>query len=127
MMDIVARDDRDFDPHAQLLCQRHHAPAGRQRIGCAHIGDDADPVAQRDRQQRADALLEQGIEACGRIGELSQLRERDGALGKAFQREVVELALRGEDYRGLEAVALEAGARADADGLRLTQAGSRPA
>jgi hypothetical protein len=79
-------------------------------------------VAHRERQKRAHARLEQRIEAGSRIRELAQLRERDRALGKAFEREVIELALRRQDDRRLEAVTLEAAAGADADGF--TQAGS---
>jgi hypothetical protein len=77
-------------------------------------------VAQRERQQRTHAHFQQRIEAAGRVRQLAQLRQRDGALGEAFEGEIVELALRGEDYRGLEAIALEAAARPDAD---LIQAG----
>ena len=76
----------------------------------------------------AHAALEQRIEAGGRIGELAQLRERDGALGEAFERQVIELALRGEDHRRLEAIALESAARTKPDEFRdLIQAGSRRA
>jgi hypothetical protein len=81
-------------------------------------------MAQRERQERSHALFQQWIEAGSGIGELAQLRECDRALGKAFEREVVQLALRGEDYGRLEAIALEAAARADAN---PTQAGSRRA
>jgi hypothetical protein len=82
-------------------------------------------VAHGERQESAHARLEQRIEAGSGIGELAELRERNGALREAFEGEVVELALRREDYGWLEAVALEATARADAD--RLTQAGCRRA
>jgi hypothetical protein len=80
-------------------------------------------VAHRERQQRAHARLEQWIESGGRIGELAQLRQRDGALGEAFERQVIELALRGEDRGRLQAIALEAAAGADAN--RFIQAGCR--
>jgi hypothetical protein len=80
-------------------------------------------VAPGDRQQRREALLQQRIETCRRIGEPAQLRKRNRALGKAFEGEEVQLALRGEDDRRLEPVGLKAAARADAN-ARLTQAGS---
>ena len=122
---IVTTEHRDFNSQAELAGQGNDAASGAERIGGAHVGHDAEVVAQRERQQRAHARVEQRIEAAGGIGELAQLRERDGALGEAFEREVVELALRGEDYCRLEAIALEAAAGADANAL--IQAGCPPA
>src|SRR5947207_13141917 len=100
------------------LCKLHDLASCGKRIRSPHVGDDANAVALADRQQRAEARFEQGIEAGARIGELAKLRERDGALGEALEPEIVELALRGEDHRGLQAIALEAGARANPDRLQ---------
>ena len=121
---VVAAHDGDLEPQAELARQRHDAPPGVKRIGRAPVGDDAKAVAHGEGQQRAHARLEQRVEAGARVREPAQLGKRDGPLGEAFEHEVIELALRGEDDGGLEPVALEAAARPDAHAIR---AGYRPA
>jgi hypothetical protein len=122
---VVAAHDGHLDGEAELFREGAHPAARAERVGGAHVGDNAKAMPHGEGQQRAHPRLEERIEAGRGIGELAQLRERDGALGQAFEREVVELALRGEDYCRLEAIALEAAAGADANAL--IQAGCPPA
>src|SRR6202011_5122530 len=91
------------------------APRRRQRVGGAHIGDDADAAAQAFRQHRAHALDEAGIVAELGVVQLGQRLARYRALGQALEDEIVDIALLDELERRLPAVAGIAGAGPDSD------------
>ena len=62
------------------------------RVGRAHVGDDPDAAPQRRRHDRLHALQQHRRVALGRVLGAIQRLARDGALGQAFHREIVEFA-----------------------------------
>ena len=84
-------------------------------------------MAGRERQHRAHARVEKGVEAALGIPSLRLLGEGDRPLGQAFEDEVVEGALLGELDGGLDPVAGVAGARSDVEGSNLSDSGAAPA
>ena len=90
------------------------ALAGGERVGGAEIGDQAHASALEHGQQQFHAPLEQRIVAAVRILESPQLPQRDRALGQAFEPQILDVAALGQDQRGLQPIALESRAAADA-------------
>ena len=68
------------------------------------------PLARQCRQDRPHPLGEQRVVALRGILHLRLLGEGDGALGQAFEDQVLEVALLGQLDRRLDPVAGEAGA-----------------
>ena len=115
--DIVAGDGGDLQARqAHLPRDRHRGADGADRVRGAHVGDDLHAVGDAGPQHRAEPLGEQRIEAGVGIAPACLLRERDGALGEAFEHEVVEVSAGGEVGRGLDAVARISGTGADPNG-----------
>ena len=117
---IVAGDGGDLqagDP--QLARQRVHPLRRAQRVGRAHVGDDADAVAVTVGQHQRQVSVEEGrVSLCGILA-LEALRDRERALGEHLvDQEALAVELRQRRHhrhRGVEAVAGEAGAATDVD------------
>ncbi len=117
LRDIVAGDGGDLQPRqAHLAGDRGHGADGADRVRRAHVGDDLHAVGDAGPQHRAQPLGQQRIETGVGIAPARLLRQRNRALGEAFEHEVVELSARGELDRGLDAVARISGTGADANG-----------
>ena len=113
---VVAGDGGDLDPaEAQRAGDLLDLLGGGERVGSTHVGDDPDALGAAGGQDRLHPLDEQGIVALRGIFQLRLLGERDGALGQAFEDQVIELALLGQLDRRLDPIAGEAGAGPDPD------------
>ena len=102
----LARDVDDFVP-------------GSQRIGCAHVGDDADTFGNAGRQHGLHAVAQQGIKPQLCVLAALELRQCNGSFGQAFKHQIVELAFFSQLDGGGYAVAGVAGAGAYADGFHV--------
>jgi hypothetical protein len=111
---VVAGDHRHPDRHLLRSCDVDDRVRRGDGVGRAHIRDEAHAVPPQQRQQQLDAPLEQRIVAARWISALSHLRQRHRALAQAFEHEIANAAALGERGSGLQAVAGEAGAGADA-------------
>ena len=85
------------------------------RLGCA-LQDGSEPF---------EHVEEIGGEAGLRVALLLQRQDRHGQLGEVFERQVIEPALLGQQHRGVEVVAPEAAAVADANGFHRPPSPSR--
>jgi len=81
---------------AQLARHAQDLVPGLQRVGCAHIGDDARALLQADWQYSPHALGQQRVKAFVGVLLTFELRQRNGALGQALEHEVVELPVASE-------------------------------
>ena len=116
---VVAGHRGDLDIELAAFGDFDDQVRRRDRIGGAHVGDQPHALLLDHRQQQFHAPREQHVVAFRRLLQLPQLRERDRALGEAFEPQVLQPAALGEYDRRLEAVAGEAGAGADAQRVRL--------
>jgi hypothetical protein len=117
--DVVAFDHGDpRRREAELGRERGDAACRAARVGGAEVADDADAVLEATRQHRPEQLVEQRLVAALGVAAAGELRQREGALGEAFEDE--ERRAAGGDQRvdhrarGVGAVAGEAGGAADA-------------
>jgi hypothetical protein len=111
--DVVPNDRGDSQGQLQPSGDLHDPPRGGERIRGAHVRQQPDSVPFDRGQEQLQAPLQQQIISSFGIVTPAQLRQRDGALREAFKHEVVHSALLGEQHRRLQAIAREAGARAD--------------
>ena len=103
---------------AQRLRFAPHRARSAQRIGRAHVGDDAHAVLAARGQHGLEALDEVRRVAALGVLQAREVLARDGALGETLEHEIVELAALGQIDGRLEAVVGEAGAGADADAVQ---------
>ena len=102
---VVPGDRGDAQrPQAGPARDLGHLGGGRHRVRRAHVGDDLDALRGADRQHGLHALLEQRVVALRWVGHARLLRDRDRALGEALEREVLDVAARGELDGWLDAI-----------------------
>ena len=116
------------DDLAHVVAQQHRAaPVGeaeirgdlgrpaarRQRVGGAHVAEHGHAARRRCRQHRAHPLFELGVVAAPTPTPQAEGLARDGALGQAFEGDVVEAAALDQLHRRLPAVARKTCAGAD--------------
>ena len=99
---------------------RLDAPRGADRISGPHVGDDADLVGRAMAQNGRHAFIQQRVIAAFRIRQPRALGKRNGALGQAFENQVVQPAEAGQFHRGFNAVPGKAGAGSDSNGFGNT-------
>ena len=108
---VVAGDRRHLQPvQAELGGDGRSHARRRDRVGCAHVGDDADPVAHAQAQHRPHPRRQQRVEPALGVAALGLLGQRDGALGQAFEDQIVQRAMLDQLDRRLDPVARIAGA-----------------
>ena len=103
---IVADYGRDLQAgQTELAGNRCSATRGGQRVGRAHVGDDAYAATHASGQHGAHARFQQRVEAGFGVFLPGLLRQRNGALGQAFEDQVVDGAMLGQFKRRFDAVA----------------------
>ena len=86
--------------------------ARRQRVRRAHVAEHPHALRRRCRQHGTHAVLKLGVVAAPLPPPHGERLARDGALGEAFEGDVVEAGFLDQLHRGLPAVAGEARAGA---------------
>ena len=111
---VVAGDRGDLDRRCDSRCAiATIASAAASGFAAPMLVTSRMLLALQDRQQRFDPLREPRVVAARRIVAPAQLRQRDRALGQAFENQIVERAVLREMHRRVEPVAGEAGAAAE--------------
>ena len=117
-------DVSDFVALHHGACIIRAAPVGRMfaqdargthRVGCPHVGDDHDAALQCRRHDRLHAFQQHRRVTLGWILGTIERLAGDGALGKAFHDQIIQLATFDDLHTGRNAVVGKACAATDSD------------
>jgi hypothetical protein len=113
---VVALERGDLQA-VQAEVARHLRGPGRgtARIGDPHVGDQPGAVRDAERQDGAQAPLEERIVAGIRVRHAIAMAERKRALADAFEHDRIELSLGDQVHRRVETIGREPGAGAEAE------------
>ena len=114
---VVAGDRGDLDGQLQSSRDVDDGIRRRERVCGAEVAHELDAIAHERREQRFDALVQSRVVAGGRIAPAAQLGQRDRALGKALEDQIIELAALCKIHGRIETIAREAGAAAESHSL----------
>ena len=115
---VVAGDDRHRQiGDAERLGLAPNRARRAQRIGRAHVGDDAHTVSNARRQHGLEAFDEVRRVAALGVFEAGEVLARDGAFGETLKHQVIQRAAFGQINGRLDAVIGKSRAGADADAI----------